>query len=103
MTPAMDNINNAFAISAIYSRVNASGNLKYFLGDDNADLMIHKGPPLIDCLPMFVITNEDKTATLHAQCGPFKTITSTSSMVRSSNSQGLTVMQLADAIAASNN
>ncbi len=62
----MDNINNASAIGAIYSRVKASGNLKHYLGDDNVDLMIHKGPPLIDCLTVSAIKDEDKMKTLHA-------------------------------------
>ncbi len=103
MISAMDNINNASAIGVIYSCIKASGNLKHYLVDDKVDLMIHEGKTLIDCLPMSAITDEDKMATLRAQCSPFKTITSTSSVARARNSQGLTAMELADAIAAINN
>ncbi len=42
-------------------------------------------------------------ATLRAQCGSFKKISSTRSVARASDSQGLTMSELADAIAASNN
>ncbi len=55
----MSSAGHASIIGAIYSCVKASGNLKHYLGDDNADLMIHEGPPLIDCLPMSAITDED--------------------------------------------
>ncbi len=103
LVTALDNIKNASAIGTIYNHINAAGNLKNYLGVDNADLMIHKGPPLIDCLPMSAITDKEKMATLRAQCGPFKTISSTGSVASAGNSQALTTRELADAIAAKDN
>ncbi len=103
LVATLDNIKNASVIGAIYSCINAADNLKKYLGVDDANLMIHEGPLLIDCLPVSETTDKEKMATLRAQCDPFKTISSTSSEASAGNSQALTARELADAIAANNN
>ncbi len=58
---------------------------------------------MIDFLPMSDTTDKEKMAALRVQCGPFKTISSTSSAVSAGDSQALTARELADKIAANNN